>query len=82
MSNDELKAILDTQYEKVRQLEDGTFIGIHNLMFTRALHIDLDIHGWSRRYCYADRDLADVAFNTMTTSDDQPLPGFVASRGT
>lgn len=82
MTDADLQAELETMYEKVRRLEDGTFIAVHNLMFTRALHIDMDRLGWQRRYCYADFALADKAFEEMKTADDQPLPGYVASRGT
>ena len=34
-------------YQDVAYLRDGTIIGIGDLMFTRAIYIDLDLNGWS-----------------------------------
>lgn len=82
MTDPELKVFLEEQYTNVRQLEDGSWVCTHDLMFTRSLIIGLNEWGWERRYCYEDRSLADEACKALKTGDDQPLPGYVASRGT
>lgn len=68
------------EYQDLRVLEDGTIIGTIELMFTRALCVDLDGDGWGQRYCYEDRELAVTACYLMESGDDQPLTGYVANR--
>lgn len=53
----------------------------HDLMYTRSLIIGLNEWGWERRYCYEDRPLANKACAALKTGDDEPLPGYVATRG-
>lgn len=66
-------------YLRVRILPDGTVAGLGELLTTRAIHLDLDMYGWSRRYCFADRDLASQRFDELQSADDVPQ-GFIASR--
>lgn len=81
MNDLELKAFLEEHYTNVRQLDDGTWVCTHDLMFTRSLIIGLNEWGWERRYCYKDRELAVLASQALQSGDDQPLPGYIASRG-
>ena len=66
-------------YREVRMLEDGTIVGIGNLMFTRAIYMDMHGAGWGRRFCFEDRALADEQYLALTTGDDEPT-GWIARR--
>lgn len=71
----------DGLYKDVHQLEDGTIVGTCELMFTRALCIDMNAYSpFARRYCYEDKGLATAACLALKTGDDEPLPGYVSSR--
>lgn len=67
-------------YLVVDFLRDGTIIGLGDLMFTRAIYIDLDLYGWGKRFCFEDRDLAVEEYMKLKTGDDEPT-GWVARRG-
>ena len=67
-------------YLVVDFLRDGTIIGMGELMFTRAIYIDLDLNGWGKRFCFENRDLAVVEYMKLKTGDDEPT-GYVARRG-
>lgn len=67
-------------YLVVDFLRDGTIIGMGDLMFTRAIYIDLDLNGWGKRFCFEDRDLAVEEYTKLKTGDDEPT-GYVARRG-
>ena len=71
----------EEMYQNIRIMDDGAIVGTRDLMFTRALYIDMDRHGWGRRYCYEDRELADIASRALRDAEDEPLPGWVARRG-
>lgn len=64
----------------VRELEDGTIVGLGRLLFTTAIYIDLDIWGWGRRYCFEDSALAQEQYQRLQSGDDIPQ-GWVAQRG-
>ena len=82
MSSADLIPFLKEQgYQNLRVLADGTIVGTQDLMFTRALFVDLDRHGFGSRYCYEDRGLADAAAMLMTSGDEPPIKGYVAQRG-
>lgn len=66
-------------YREVRALSDGSIAAIGDLLYTRAIHLGCDVWGWSRRYCFADRELAEREFAKLLTEDDTPA-GWVASR--
>ncbi len=68
------------EHQNLRLLDDGTIVGTLDLMFTRAVVIDLDYHGYARRYCYKDRALAVKACLSLNNGDEEPLPGFIAQR--
>ena len=67
-------------YLVVDFLRDGTIIGMRELMFTRAIYIDLDLNGWGKRFCLQDRKLAAEEYMKLKTGDDEPT-GYVARRG-
>lgn len=67
-------------YLVVDFLRDGTIIGMGDLLFTRAIYIDLDLNGWGKRFCFQDRKLAAEEYMKLKTGDDEPT-GYVARRG-
>ena len=67
-------------YLVVDFLRDGTIIGMGDLMFTRAIYIDLDLNGWGKRFCFEDKDRAVEEYMKLKTGDDEPT-GYVARRG-
>ena len=67
-------------YASVHRLPDGTIVGTADLLYTRAVLMDLDACGYGRRYCYRDRELATRACLALQSGDDEPLPGFVSRR--
>jgi hypothetical protein len=75
-----IKELGGGSYSLLAYLMDGTIIGIGELMFTRAIYIDLDLNGWGKRFCFEDRDLAVEEFMKLKTGDDEPT-GWVARRG-
>lgn len=67
-------------YLVVDFLRDGTIIALGDLLFTRAIYIDLNLYGWGKRYCFDDRDLAAEEYAKLQTGDDEPT-GWIARRG-
>jgi hypothetical protein len=74
---EEIKALGD--YQDVRALDDGTIVGMGNLMFTKAIYMDLNLYGWGRRFCFQDRALADAEFKKLQTGEEEPV-GWIARR--
>ena len=66
-------------YLDVKRLPDGSIAGIGELMFTRAIYLGMDRIGWSRRFCFEDRDRAVIEFNKLKSKDDLPQ-GWIARR--
>ncbi len=66
-------------YRDVRLLQDGAIIAIGDLMFTRAIYMDVDLNGWGRRFCFEDRALADTEFQRLENDDQEPT-GWIARR--
>lgn len=66
-------------YREVRMLEDGCIVGIGNLMFTRAIYMDMNADGWGRRFCFEDRNLAEEQYAKLASGDDEPT-GWIARR--
>lgn len=66
-------------YLDVRQLEDGSIIAIGDLIFTRAIYMDVNAQGWSRRFCFEDQALADREFQRLKNEDEEPV-GWIARR--
>lgn len=81
MTESELAEWLLTQgYLKTRVLEDGTVIALLELATTRSVCLDCNEHSWERRFCFANRRLADEWFEEIKTSEDVPATGYVARR--
>ena len=55
--------LLAEGYHPVRQLPDGTWIGLRQMMYTTGLFTGLDHYGYRCRYCYetAGQALVDLA---------------------
>jgi hypothetical protein len=67
-------------YQVVSYLKDGTIIGLGDLMFTRAIYMDMDLNGWGKRFCFENKDRAVEEFAKLQTGDDEPT-GWIARRG-
>ena len=52
---------------------------LQDLLFTRAIAFGCHRGGWVKRFCFADRALADRRFVEVQSEDDFP-EGHVASR--
>lgn len=75
----DLLADLSGQYELLRVLPDGCIVGLHRLMYTTAIYIDLNQWGFERRYCFDNRTLALQRFAELQSADDEPA-GYTARR--
>lgn len=75
-----IKYFEDMGYQNVRALDEGV-IGTIDMLFTRALVIDLTHGGYGHRYCYQNRNLATKACQELKNLDDKPLPGYSAVKG-
>jgi hypothetical protein len=67
------------EYRDVRLLDDGSIIAIGELMFTRAIYMDVNQDGWGRRYCFQDKALADQEFQRLSNEGMEPS-GWIARR--
>lgn len=67
------------EYRDVRLLDDGSIIAIGELMFTRAIYMDVNQDGWGRRFCFKDKPLADKEFQRLSNEDMEPS-GWIARR--
>lgn len=76
-----IASLKESGYFNLRVLDDGTVVGMGQLMFTTALYIGLSHDSWERRYCYENPLLAREALDALKTGDDFPLEGYVAKRG-
>jgi hypothetical protein len=74
---DEIRAL--GNYLEVRELEDGTIVGIGLLMFTTAIYMDMDRLGWGRRFCFKEHETAVSQFQQIQSGDDEPV-GWIAQR--
>lgn len=63
-----------------RQLPDGRWIGLINMIFTTGLCVDLDDVGYAGRYCYASAVDAIVACAEYT-GDGDPIGQWVKYKG-
>lgn len=69
----------DNYYLDIRELEDGTIIGIADLLYTRAIFFDMSLTGFSQRFCFSDKELADQEFKKLKNMDSEP-EGYIARR--
>lgn len=77
--NVELAERLRAQYRDVRILPDGSIAALCDLLFTRAIILGCDELGYSRRFCFENRSLADQRFQELQSEDDEPQ-GYIARR--
>lgn len=63
----------------VRVLADGSVAYMVDLIYTRSIALGCHGDGWSKRYCFEDRELANRRFDALQSEDDVP-EGFVATR--
>jgi len=78
----ETEALVDElrpHYREIRVLADGSIAATVDLLFTRAICLSLDRHGYGGRFCFDDRALADRRFHELTSEDDVP-EGHIARR--
>lgn len=66
-------------YLDARVMTDGVVIALGELMFTRAIYVDCSMTGYSRRYCFKERSLADHWFYRLVNEDHEP-EGYIARR--
>lgn len=66
-------------YRDVRVLPDGSVAALVDLLFTRAIALGCTELGWSTRFCFEDKALADKRFSELQSEDDEPQ-GYVARR--
>lgn len=66
--------------ETVRELPDGTIVGVGRLIFTVAIYMDVERDGWGRCFCFDNRALCLSEYDKLTSGDDEPT-GFIARRG-
>lgn len=67
-------------YKNLRVLADGCIVGTLELMFTRAIFINLNRWSYEKRFCFEDRELALTELAKLQSEDDEPT-GYVARRG-
>lgn len=83
MTNEELaKEVMrlgDGSYKQVKVLADGSIAAIGDLLFTRAIYLGCNDTGWSSRFCFENRALADQRFGELASEDDVP-EGYTARR--
>lgn len=78
-SDAELADWLAQNYDRVRQLPDGSFATLSPLMFTTGLYLGVNRWGFERRYCFKDSARAVAAFEALQSENDEPT-GWIARR--
>jgi hypothetical protein len=71
---DNLTVFLNEGYSNVRQLSDGRWIGIRDMMYTTGLFVNLNKVGYEYRYCYENFTDAAIACDTWNGIGDPPGP--------
>lgn len=61
-------------YHPIRELPDGTIIGVQRMLFTHGLFVGLTTSGYERRFCYPDRKSAELALMEWNGEGDPPGP--------
>lgn len=68
------KHLEQMMYCHLRELHDGTIIGVQPMIFTTALCVGLDWESYSHRYCYEHTDDAVAAAKVWDGSGFPPGP--------
>lgn len=81
MSNKEIIKNLTSQgyYLEIRELEDGSIIGLGELLYTRAIYMNMNSSGYESRYCFSDKEKATEEFWKLKDMDSEPV-GYIAKR--
>ena len=80
MDADEIVDALKKEYPLgVRVLPDGSVAALVDLLTTRSIMLGCDEWNWKRRFCFANRRLADEWFQKIERWDQVPT-GYVARR--
>ncbi len=66
-------------YQFVRQLDDDSWVGIDELLFSTALYMGMDQSGWAKRYDFELRGDAIQELIKLTKQTDIPN-GWIAKR--
>lgn len=74
-----LLAWLEQQYDRVRQLPDGSIAAMSGLMFTTGVYLGVNRWGFERRYCFASADRARAVFDGLQSEEDEPA-GWITRR--
>ena len=75
MTLEEAEAIAaDNDYVCMRQLDDGSFIGVLKMLSTTALVYGVDEDGYAGRYCYPNVNDAIEDFAQVTKLDQHNEP--------
>ena len=61
-------------YLRWRQLPDGRWLAVQNMLFTTALLVDVTALSWRRRFCYEDPAEAVLALEEWDGMGDPPDP--------
>ena len=82
MLTEDLKVYLESQgYRSLRELPDGTIIGVCRQMFTTGLFVGLTSFSYSHRYCYELWNDATKACRMWDGTGDPPGP-WIKLKGT
>lgn len=68
-----------TGYIATKVLPDGSVAALTDLIYTRAILLGCTDWGYSRRFCFKDREMATQRFEDLNSEDDEPQ-GYVARR--
>ena len=81
MSNKKIVENLKSQgyYLEIRELEDGSIIGLGELLYTRAIYTNMNSSGYESRYCFEDKERATQEFWKLKDMDSEPT-GYIAKR--
>lgn len=79
MTNEETIKKLKEHYLEVRELEDGSIVGLGELLYTRAIYTNMNDLGYENRYCFSDKEKATEEFFRLKDMDSEPV-GYIAKR--
>jgi len=72
-----LEYLREQGYYGLRVLDDGRIIGLWDLLYTTGLFVDLDLLGYSHRYCFDSTCWANAAIKNWDGEGDPPGPWIV-----
>lgn len=76
---DAVRAAAGDSYLDLKELVDGTIVGLGRLLYTTAIYVNMDPIGWARRYCFDDAQLARIEYDKLKSGGDVPQ-GWIATR--